>query len=55
MTLGHRLTLSYAVVVTSLLVGFSQGNRHVLRIEEAQPGMKLKQANELIASVVSPK
>ena len=33
MTLAHRITAVYAIVITSLLVGLAQGNRQVLKLE----------------------
>lgn len=34
MTLAHRITAAYAIVITSLLVGLAQGNRHMLKLEK---------------------
>jgi membrane protease YdiL (CAAX protease family) len=51
MTIGHRLTVAYAIIVTSLVFGFCHGNRHLLALEEKRPDLTLTQANRNHLSV----
>jgi len=45
MTIGHRLTIAYAIIVTSLVFGSCHANRHLLALEKKRPDLILKQAN----------
>jgi hypothetical protein len=46
MTLTHRLTAAYAIVITALLLGIGHGNRHLLALEAQRPDLSLTQANQ---------
>ena len=45
MTLTHRLTTAYAIVITALLLGIGHGGRHLIALDERTPELNLKQAN----------
>lgn len=47
MTLGHKLTAAYAIVVTSLLVGFNRGFRRLLELEIEFPGRTMSEAERI--------
>ena len=56
MTLSHRLTTAYAIIVTALLIGISHGNRSLLSLEETHPDHPLTEAERvrLIVHITVP-
>jgi hypothetical protein len=56
MTLGHRLTAAYAIIVTSLLVGFNWGFRRLLELEIEFPGRTMSETERIryIVHVIVP-
>ena len=47
MTLGHRLTAAYAIVVTSLLVGYNRGFRRLVELEVEFPGRSMSETERI--------
>jgi len=47
MTLGHRLTAAYAIVVTSLLVGFNRGFSRLLELEVEFPSRTMSETERI--------
>jgi hypothetical protein len=47
MTLGHRLTAAYAIVVTWLLVGFNRSFSRLLELEIEFPGRTMSETERI--------
>ena len=43
MTLLHRLTTAYAIIVTAIMLGACHANRKIMRLEEEKPELRLTQ------------